>query len=65
MFLFQWVRYVQSKTKKLRIVCCCHADQTSGHLGEKKTYNRVIEIFKWNGVIKDVKQVVSDMFFLL
>ena len=30
----------------------------------KKTYNRDIERFTWNGVMKDVKQVVSDVFFL-
>ena len=50
---------------ELCIVRCCHADPTSGHLGEKKTYNRIIERFTWNRVMKDVKQVVSDVFSLL
>ena len=59
------MRYVRSETEKLRIVRCCHADPTSGHLGEKKTYNRIIERFTWKGVMKDVKQVVSDVYFLI
>ena len=34
-------------------------------LVKKKTYNRVIERFIWSGVMKDVKQFVSDEFFLI
>ena len=37
------MRYVRSETEKLRIVRCCHADPTSGHLGEKRP---IIELLR-------------------
>ena len=52
MFLFSVGEW--SRTEKLQIVHCCHADPTLGHLGERKTYNRDIEGFTWKKVMKYV-----------
>ncbi len=39
----------------------CHSDQTSGHLGIKKTIARICDRFMWQGIIKDVKEFVSSL----
>lgn len=53
------MKCVSSLKDQLRIVKSCHIDPTSGHLGIKKTYHRVVERFSWIGIMKDVEKVVS------
>ena len=55
MYPVQLVKYIMTKKEHLS----CHMDPTSGHLGIKKTYYRITERFTWNGVKKDVQEVVS------
>ncbi len=52
------VKCITSKQDQQRKAKSCHIDQTSGHLGIKWTVYRISERFHWNGIIKDVKQVV-------
>ena len=33
-------------------------DQTSGHMGVKKTINRISARFFWTGIVADVKKMV-------
>lgn len=47
----------------MRILKSCHLDPTSGHMGIKKTLDRVTERFFWPGVSKDVNSLVSLFFF--
>uniref|UniRef100_A0A1X7T8J4 Integrase catalytic domain-containing protein n=1 Tax=Amphimedon queenslandica TaxID=400682 RepID=A0A1X7T8J4_AMPQE len=54
------VKYIASRNEQLRIVKACHIDPTSGHLGIKKTYNRIAERFIWNAVLREVQNVVSS-----
>ena len=48
-----------SRDEQLKIVKACHTDPSGGHLGEKKTLSKVSERFKWLGIVKDVKKMVS------
>ena len=34
-------------------------DPTGGHMGERKTISKISERFMWNGIVKDVKNMVS------
>lgn len=52
------LRYISTKAEKDRIIHACHADPTSGHMGVKRTANRVTERFFWKGVTKDVEKFV-------
>ena len=52
------LRYIQSRKEQLEILRACHFDPTSGHLGMKKTMNRISERFKWPGIVKDVTAMV-------
>ena len=54
------LRYIQQREEQLKILRACHVDPTSGHMGEKKTINRITERFMWPGIVKDVKEMVSD-----
>ena len=38
------VRYILDKEKRRRILKLCHLDATSGHMGVKKTLDRVTEV---------------------
>ena len=33
-------------------------DPTAGHMGIKKTINRITERFLWTGIVSDVKKMV-------
>ncbi len=59
------VKCVTARQEQLRIVKLCHIDPTSGHLGIKKTYYRVIEQFTWNAVMKDVQETVSCYYYMV
>ena len=65
MYPVQLVKYIMTKKEQLRITMSCHMDPTSGHLGIKKTYYRITERFTWNGVMKDVQEVVSIIKLML
>lgn len=60
-FSSQLVKCVTARPDQLRIVRSCHLDPTSGHLGIKKTYNRITERFTWNAVLKDVQNMVLQL----
>ena len=53
------LRYVQNRDEQLKILHACHTDATAGHMGIKRTTARISERFMWNGVVKDVKEMVS------
>ena len=36
----------------------CHVDPMSGHMGVKRTLNRISERFIWPGMVKDVNDTV-------
>ena len=57
------LRYIQQREEQLKLLRECHIDPTSGHLGEKKTVNRITERFMWPGIVKDVKEVVGLIHF--
>lgn len=61
-FMIQWVKYIKSLDERQRIMRFCHCDPTSGHLGEKKTYHRIIERYTWKGIMKCVKEMVLQFF---
>ena len=42
----------------MKFVKACHVDLTAGHMGIKKTINRITECFMWPGTVKDVKAMV-------
>ena len=42
----------------MKILRACHIDPTAGHMGIKKTVNRITERFMWPGIVKDVKEMV-------
>ena len=52
-------RFIRNFDKQLNIFHSCHIDPTSGHMREKKMIARITERFMWNGVVKDVKQMVG------
>ena len=43
-----------SPDEQHKILSACHVDPTSGHMDVKRTLNRIIERFKWPGMVKDV-----------
>uniref|UniRef100_A0A1X7VKG2 Integrase zinc-binding domain-containing protein n=1 Tax=Amphimedon queenslandica TaxID=400682 RepID=A0A1X7VKG2_AMPQE len=53
------VKYIKSRSDQKRIVKSCHLDATSGNLGVWKTVSRIFERFMWQGILKDVKEMVS------
>lgn len=53
------LRYVRTRSEQLRILKACHMDLTAGHMGIKKTINRITERFLWTGIVADVKKMVS------
>ena len=52
-----------TKKEQPRITKSGHMDPTSEHLGIKKTYYRITERFTWNGIMKDVQEVVGIIKF--
>ena len=42
----------------MKILAACHLDPTAGHMGEKRTVKRITERYIWNGIVKDVKEMV-------
>ena len=44
----------------MKILKACHIDPTSGHMGVKKTLNRITERFLWSGIVKDVNRMVRN-----
>ena len=58
------LRYIQNRDEQLKILHACHTDATAGHMGIKRTTACISERFVWNGVVKDVKEMVSEPIFL-
>ena len=54
-----------NKDEQGKILKACHVDPTAGHMGVKKTANKITERFMWSGIIKDVKHLVCFRFFIL
>ena len=48
------IRFVGVKKEQRRIPKVCHVDPMSGHMGVKRTLNRISERFIWPGMVKDV-----------
>ena len=42
----------------MKILAACHHDPTAGHMGEKRTVKMITECYIWNGIVKDVKEMV-------
>lgn len=57
------LRYVQDEKEKKRILHACHVDATAGHMGRTRTLCRIKECFMWHGMVKDVQNMVSDLYF--
>ena len=49
------VRIIQSREEQMWVLDVWHSDPTSGHLGVKKTFNRVRTKFYWKGMFKDAE----------
>ena len=58
-------QFIRNRDEQLKILHSCHIDPTSGHMGEKKTICRITECFLWNGVVKDVQQMVQTTVYNL
>lgn len=54
------LRYIRARDEKHRILRACHIDPTGGHFGIKKTICKVSERFMWNGIVKDVQELVRQ-----
>ena len=52
------LRFIRTRKEQLKILKACHMDQTSGHMGVKKTINRISARFFWTGIVADVKKMV-------
>ena len=52
------LRYIQHHEEQEKILRACHVDPTAGHMGVKKTVNRITERFMWPGIVKAVKEMV-------
>ena len=53
------VKYITSKAERQKILKACHMEPTGGHMGIKHTLSRITDRFMWQGVAKDVDQLVS------
>ena len=47
------IQFVGVKKEQRRILKACHVDPMSGHMGVKRTLNRISERFIWPGMVKD------------
>lgn len=52
------LRFIRTRSEQLKILKACHKDPTAGHMGIKKTINRISERFFWLGIVADVKRMV-------
>ena len=57
--------YIQYRDERGKILKACHIDPTAGHMGIKKTVNRITEHFICPGIVKDVKEMVGFMHCML
>ena len=55
----QIVRLICDTTETQMILYACHCDPTSGHLGIKRTIQRIRERFTWKGLNKEVITLVG------
>lgn len=55
--------YVQDEKRKKRILHACHVDATAGHMGRTRTLCRIRVRFMWHGMVKNVQNMVSDLYF--
>ena len=49
---------MRSRSEQLKVLKACHKDPTAGHMGIKRTINRISERFYWPGIVADVKNMV-------
>lgn len=49
-----------AKNDRLRVLQENHVDVTAGHLGIRKTFNRICQRYHWPGIFKDVKSFVNQ-----
>ena len=54
------VKYIRERGEQERILRANHIDVTAGHMGVKKTLNRINERFMWHGLVKDVEDMVNS-----
>ena len=52
------IEVCKNSEEQLKILAACHHDPTAGHMGLKRTVKRITERYKWNGIVKDVQEVV-------
>ena len=55
------VKYIRERAEQERILRANHIDVTAGHMGVKKTLNRINERFMWHGLVKDVEDMVNEL----
>ena len=44
------LRYIQNKDEQAKILRACHVNPTAGHMGIKKTINRITEVFAYDSM---------------
>ena len=54
------IRFVGVKKEQRRILKACHVNLMFGHMGVKRTLNRISKRFIWPGMVKDVNDTVSE-----
>ncbi|KAL5491279.1 hypothetical protein EMCRGX_G016535 [Ephydatia muelleri] len=54
------LRFVRTREEQLKILAACHHDPTAGHMGLKRTIKRITERYKWNGIVKDVQEMIRS-----
>ena len=59
------LRFIRNREEQQKILHACHRDPTSGHMALKRTLARISERFMWNGMVKDVKDMVSTSSFYM
>ncbi|KZS10222.1 Uncharacterized protein APZ42_025362 [Daphnia magna] len=47
------------KDQKTTILQACYDDVTSGHLGEKRTHDRVTQRYYWHGITRDIENYIK------
>ena len=58
------LRFIRNHEEQQKILHACHRDPTSGHMALKRTLARISERFVWNGMVKDVQDMVSTSRFV-
>ena len=54
---------IRERAEQERILRANHIDATAGHMGVKKTLNRINERFMWHGLVKDVEDMVNIVLY--